>query len=348
MRRTLVFLGVLFAVLLAVMAFDRVVDPANFFYDGTPLRVAESSRPQCLVSDDLVGSVQWLRFKEQLFQLRRPRTVVVGSSRVLKIGEHPGEARFANLGLPQTSPKTVLDLFRLIAREAPGRKLTVYLGVELFWFNPSSFGIAHPPFDVSLRQRLEYLLSRVTFEDAVRLARSSPRVAFHRWRREQTNGYCILDRQSASIAWKPDGTRLYDFELHPGGAHPPSNGSPSDLIHFRGGIFGSWHSFDRARLAQLEEALALAHAKGWRVVGFSPPDSTRYARFLEASPAVGPFWHTFFRTVPAAFRREGFSFLDLHDVRLVPCRQTDFVDDGYHVNARCAARIRARLDAAAR
>jgi hypothetical protein len=233
-----------------------------------------------------------------------------------------------------------------MAREAPGRRLTVYLGVELFWFNPSSFGIAHPPFDVSLRKRLEYLVNKVTFEDAVRMAWRSPHVAFRGWRREETGGYCILDRQSPTVAWKPDGTRLYDFELRPNGARPPSNGSPSDLIHFRGGIFGDWRRFDWPRLAQLEAALAFAKGQHWRVVGFTPPDSTRYARFLATSPAIRPYWRAYFRRVPSAFRREGFAFLDLHDVRLVPCRQTDFVDDGYHVDARCGARIRARLDAA--
>jgi hypothetical protein len=61
----------------------------------------------------------------------------------------------------------------------------------------------------------------------------------------------------------------------------------------------------------------------------------------------GP-WRTYFRAVPQLFRSRGFTFLDLRDVRLVPCPLHDFVDDGYHVNGRCAMRIRGRLDAVAR
>jgi hypothetical protein len=333
------------AVLCAVAAIvNRTVDPRPEFFDGTPIAAAE--RSGCLVSQDLIGGANYVRFKEDLFRLRRPRVVVLGSSRVLKIASHPGERTFANLGLPETSPPILLDMFRFLAR-ATRQRLTVYLGMEFFWFNPSAPRILfHPGFDPTLFQQIGYLLSRSTLHDSVTLIRRSDEAAFDRYRVDKAGGRCVYDRESPGIAWRPDGSRLYSFELVPGTARPPVNRYTGDLNTLRAGYYGHWHGFAWNRLRDVAAALDLARSRGWNVVGFAPPDSPRYVR-LFSTALRGP-WRTYFRAVPQLFRSRGFTFLDLRDVRLVPCPLHDFVDDGYHVNGRCAMRIRGRLDAVAR
>ena len=348
MRLLGLFVGLALLLAAAVGAFDRVVDPAPQFYDGTPLRVAMRMHPQCLVSDELVRGVVYVQFKQDVFVVRHPTTVVLGSSRVLKIRSNTNETTFANLGLPETTPRVVLRLFRFMARKRPHARLTVYLGTEFFWFNPGAPDVlVNPPFHPTTFQRVGYLLSRATLRSALHLARASPHAAFHRWRIEHVGDTCVIDRESPNREWYPDGSRLYSFELFPGGFRPPRNAFTRNLATLRDGFYGNWHGFARDRFRQLEQALDFARAHGWKVVGFAPPDSSPFVHLFSTAPSTAGPWQTYFRIVPAAFRRRGFPFVDLRDVRDVPCREDDFVDAGYHVNAACAAKIRARLDAAA-
>jgi hypothetical protein len=50
--------------------------------------------------------------------------------------------------------------------------------------------------------------------------------------------------------------------------------------------------------------------------------------------------------MPEMFHQRGFAWLDLSDVRSVPCAQDAFADAGFHPNAARSATIRRRLDAA--
>jgi hypothetical protein len=80
----------------------------------------------------------------------------------------------------------------------------------------------------------------------------------------------------------------------------------------------------------------------------SLPLSTYWRRSLERDPkTVGVLTH-FSAEMPAIFGAHGFPFLDLIDVRAVPCGEQAFTrKDGGHPNAACSRRIRRLLDAAA-
>lgn len=342
MRRVLLFVGIVAGLLVAAGLVNWRVDPYGEFYDGGPLRAAARSSPPCLVSDELIGGQSYLRFKEDLFGVRPTRTIVVGSSRVLRIESRPGERTFSNVGLPSTSPDSILALFRALRPRGP---LTAYVGVELFWFNPSWTPIS---FGQSLGAKVRYLLGRSNLVQSLKIVRDSPSAAIRGWRRERVGGRCVLGRGTPGIAWNVDGSRVYSFELDPRLYRPPAGRYTTDISKLRYGLYARWHGFADDRLRVLDRALALAQRHGWRVVGFAPPDSTRYVRLLERSPETAGPWREFYRRIPALFRARGFRWLDLHDVREVPCGQHEFVDDGFHVNASCAARVRSRLDAAAR
>jgi hypothetical protein len=246
------------------------------------------------------------------------------------------------MGIPNITPAILLHLLRSIPRSAG--PLTMYLGVEAFWFNPSFRG---PPqnrwFD-----KVRYLVSGNTFRQSLRQIRRAPWELDRRWRRVVIGGRCVIGRTNVSIAWRLDGSRLYGYELAPHLYHPQDLPFTRDLEQLDLGYYAGFDALSQPRLRQLSAALDLAQARGWRVVGFTPPNPTRYVQFLRTDPPIAPRWQAFSRLMPRLFHDRGFAWLDLSDVQSVPCGQNAFADGGFHADAGCSARIRRRLDAAVR
>lgn len=341
MRRLVLFLALVAALLGAVAAFDWWVDPYGEVYKPAALTAALDATPNCLVSEELVGT-RYFNFKLDVFHHRPVRTFVAGSSRVLKLRSHPGERSFANLGFPGTAPETLLPLFKALPA-APVQ--TVYVGVEAFWFN-SRFAV--PSYRPTAYQTGRYLLSRSTFEQAFKISRQAHYILFHRWRKEQVGTSCVIGRISPAIAWKVDGSREWSWELDP--ARFPKFTAPrytGNLVTARNGYYADWKALDARRIQLLEQALAFARSRGWRVVGFAPPEPSLFLHALETDPRLAPRWQAFLDLMPRLFKREGFVWAGLWDGRADGCRRSDFPDQ-FHSDAACSDRVRVRLDEAAR
>jgi hypothetical protein len=296
-----------------------------------------------------------LKFKYQLAR-GKPRTIVVGTSRVLKLEARPGERGFANLGLPATTPAELASYFAQIHASDPG-PLTVYVGADYFWFNAAwlqSFASGSNDTwgkvrSLLTRQRLGAALSRVV---------SYPPLLLHRWHQVKVVPGCGLDRarrleHGEVQAWRVDGALDYPWELVQDPAFQPPDDYTRDLATddpatFGGGYYKNYSALDPDRVHQLDDALKLAQSYGWRVVGFVSPYSPRYVERLSTAPVTKVSWQDYAKTIPRFFRSHGFPFVDLRDARDVPCAATDFVDDGWHPNAACMDRVRSRLDAALR
>lgn len=339
MRRLLAFLLVAAVLLGAEALLDWWVDPFGTFWKPAALDAA--IRSHCLVSEELVGNA-YSQFKLDVFRHRPTRVFVTGSSRTVKIGARPGEATFTNMGMPNATPASILQLFRDIPASAPPQ--TVYLGVEPFWFNPSFSGAAATGWYPDLR----YLVSGNTFLASLRMLRAAPWELTRQFRTTSLGGRCVIGRTDVSIAWKLDGSRLYAYELQPAKYRPQPVPFTTDLAKLDLGYYDNWSSFSQPRLATLEQALAVARTRGWRVVGFTLPNPTEVARFLASPRGVGAEWGMFERVMPVVFGRYGDRFLDLSDVRDVPCGQHAFADGTFHPDAACSRAIRLRLDRAAR
>lgn len=340
MARLLVFLGTAAVLLGACAGLNWWVDPFGEFWKPSAVDDARASSPTCLVSHELIGG-EYLPFKLDVFRSRPTHEFVTGSSRVLKIGSWPGEQSFANLGMPVISPEIVLKELRSLPSTVPQ---TMYLGVEAFWFNPNFKG-----FDVTpgFEHRARYVLSRSAFDESVRILRRAPYVFLHRWHKEQLGSSCVIGRARPALAWKLDGSRVWSFELDPKTYHPAIDPFTTDLRKLRTGIYAGWTELSQKRLHVLEQILAFARSRGWRVVGFTPPDGARYLRFFASNPVIGPRWREFGRLMPKLFRRYGYGWQDFRNAGSIPCSQSDFVDGGYHTDAACSMRMRRRLDAAA-
>src|SRR3954447_25865340 len=279
MPRLVAFLGTALVLLALLAAFNWWVDPFGEFWKPGAVQEARAARPPCLVSHEVIGG-EYLPFKLDVFRSRPTRTFVTGSSRVLKIGSWPGERTFANLGMPVISPEIVLRELRALRARRP---LTMYLGVEAFWLNPNFKG-----FDVSpgFEQRARYLLSRSAFDESIRIVRRAPYVLRHRWRKERVGAACVVGRSRPALAWRLDGSRVWSFELDPSTYHPAVDPFTTDLSKLRTGIYDNWDELSPERIQVLEQVLALARARGWRVVGFTPPDGERYLRFFRSNAVI--------------------------------------------------------------
>ena len=339
MRRLVVFVVVSLALLGGAAAFNWWVDP--FAEVWKPGAVADARADGCLVSQELIG-IRYYSFKLDVFAHRPTRTFVVGSSRVLEIASHPGERSFANLGYPGAAPETILKLFRALP---PKPVQTVYVGVEAFWLN------AHymvPDTDPSAYHLAEYLLSRSAFTTAFKFVRQAHYILYDRWHRTTIGRRCVIGRIYPSINWRLDGSRVWSWELDPrhfAKFHPaPFTG---DLATWRNGYYADWHSLDVQRVRALEQALEVARARGWRVVGFAPPEPPGMLRVLDSDPRIALRWHAFLRLMPRLFSRYGFAWVPLEDGQRVPCRSNEF-PDAFHTDRACSARVRKRLDEAAR
>ena len=339
MRTLAAFLAALAAVLGGVALVNWRTDLEGEFY--TPAVVASAERQSCLISDELVGTVSHLPFKLDLRRLRPRSRAILGSSRVLRVQSRPGETDFVNLAFPGMTPEAIEELLPSL----PAGPLTLFIGTEVFWFNPS-FPVRQ--LRPSLPSRVRYLLNAGSLRASVSLLREAPELFADRWRRLDVRRTCVLARTTPTLTWRLDGARVYSFELDPANPVPPPLPYTTDLDRLRAGLYRDWRGrFDYDRLEALERILDTASRRRWKVVGFAPPDGDRYVRlFTTARASKGP-WRVFWREVPTAFRRHGFPFLDLHRMSRIPCPPDAFVDDGYHADAACSERIRARLDAAA-
>ena len=173
-------------------------------------------------------------------------------------------------------------------------------------------------------------------------------ILYDRWRRESAGTRCVIGRFAPGIAWNVDGSRAFNWEVNPKlFPKPPAPPYTTDLASLRNGYYDRWHvARRRAPRAFSRQALALARQRGWRVVGFAPPEPPQFFRVLRADPQLAARWHEFLQAMPRLFTGQGFMWAGLWNGRALGCRPSDF-PDAFHSDAACSARVRARLDAAA-
>lgn len=346
MRPLAFFLATTVAAVAALVAFQWWMDPFGATWHPQVVAAARAAESSCAISDDLVGPDAWAAFKESLVT-PQTRTIVFGTSRVLQLRSRPGESGFVNAGAPGEGPRSLRALVLRLHRRHPA-PLTAYVGVELFWLNRSWAETLTFPHG----RRLTSLAGRQTLEESLALVRDTPLSLFRRWKRYRARHGCVIARTSRVLeardsAWRVDGSLVYAFQLL-GRPNNIDDEFTRDLVRFEGPYYKNWTELDAKRLRRLDEALSLMSRYGWRVVGFTLPYSPRYVERLATALQTARQWRAFGRVVPMVFARHGFRYVDLRDVRDVPCPVDAFVDDGWHPNAACAFRVRERLERAAR
>jgi hypothetical protein len=320
-----------------IAAINWWVDPFGEFAKPAAVRALER-RPGCLISRELDGNAQ-LPFKLALFRSRPTRTIALGTSRVATIPARPGETSFSNLAILDAHPS---DLLWLARRLPATRRLTVYVGVEAYWFNPHS---GHHDFDPGVPNEAGYLISWSTFTESLHLLRGDPAALTHRWSYADVNGHCVIGHGlTGDHAWRADGTFVWRDQLD----NPPQPVPAVTVKALEGTFFANYTALAQKPMHDLERLLALARARDWKVVGFATPYPEAFVRAFLANPQIAARWREFGQVIPALFRRYDDPFLDLRNAARIPCTQSEFVDRGFHVDRACAVRIRGRLDLAAR
>jgi hypothetical protein len=248
MRRAVLAIGVIVLIVAAIAGLNRLVDPKDEFYSGGALSAALASK--CLLAYDAVGQRSYPELKRDLFERTQPGRVVLSSEGVARPG--------VELGFPGFGPHEVLTMMRYLADAAPDeRKLRVAIVTQPPWFDPKTPATR---FDQSLASKLEYLLSPSTLGSTLDLMRRSRTLAFTGWQHEQLGPRCVVDRGTPRPAFQLDGTF----------AAPAPQPATSPAFAFE-------------RLTPIDEALALAERRNWRVAGLSTlPGSAVYRRELKA------------------------------------------------------------------
>jgi hypothetical protein len=257
-RRALIVACILAVIGGIVAAINGIVDPKDEFYSGGPLTAA--LRSNCLIGDDVIHGRSYPEFKHDLFKRKHPTTIWLSSNVESRRG--------VNMGFPGLGPQSLLDMVHFLAAATPQRtQLTIYIETSVSWFDPRSR--VHT-YDESFASKVAYLLSPWTLKSSVDLMRDSRRLAFTGWQEKRVGDSCVVDRGSPSPAWRADGTLA-------GAAPTRSSVNGRDF---------AWH-----RLTALDAALAIARARGWRVVGVSEP---------------APRWKTYERELSALFAKHGY------------------------------------------
>ena len=233
MRRILLVLGVIVAILAALAAFNALVDPEDEFYSGDALSAALASN--CLVAYDVVDSRSYPELKQDLFRRKRPTRVVLSSDGVARPG--------LDLGFPHFGPSDLLAMMRYLTETVQdGTNLRIAVVTEPSWFDAGTPDRGSGDSDLS---RLGYLVNPSTLASSLDLMRESTTLAFTGWQKENVGGRCVVDRGSPQPAFRLDG----------------SFRAPAPVV--ASGAF-AWE-----RLTPVDDALALAARRGWRVAGLS-------------------------------------------------------------------------------
>jgi hypothetical protein len=247
-RRVLLVVGVIALFVAAIAVLNAIVDPKDEFYSGDALSAALASN--CRLAYDVVAEHSYPEVKRDLFRRTQPTRVVLSSDGVARPG--------AELGFPGFGPNEVLTMMRYVTEAvADKRKLRIAVVTQPSWFDAQT---PTEDFGESGLSKLGYLVSPSTLGSTLDLMRRSRTLAFTGWQKEQIGRRCVVDRGSPRPAFRLDGTFT---------ARAPQPAA-SPMFAFE-------------RLTPLDDALALAERRSWRVAGLSTlPGSTVYRRELKA------------------------------------------------------------------
>jgi hypothetical protein len=350
LTRLAVLLGSTAAFLGVLLLLNWWVDPFSDHYRAQAVASALRHKPRCDVSTEVLQDSTWPAYKIDLFRRRQGRTIVVGTSRIWKMGARAGESHFVNESLPGMAADSIPILFRRLGELTHGRRLTVFLNIDPFWFTDvqrsSSFA------RLSLYARVKELGSAETLRATLAELRSDPLDLVNPPSRQNptvssSHRGCLLDEEHAvarlgANAWAPDGTFVYNYELT--GVVP---GREDFLSGPEGAAMRGSH-LDPEPIQRIQEALAFAKTRGWRLVGFSAPLSPGTITRVRQDPAGAALLRVFRREIPPLFSAQGFPFVNLLEgAARVSCTDDDYLrHDGAHMNTACANRVRIVLERA--
>jgi len=347
--RILAFLTAAGLTIAVVVGLNWWIDPQRTQFHEAPVALATARVPNCVFQGRLFGDsgTNFPAFKLDLFRRDDPRVVIVGVSRALAI-EADGRKGFLNMSSPGTGTDVLGPLFARMHELHPG-PLTVYLDVELFWFNPAWGSFV--TFDPTLHSRLRELVSKFTLQKTVAKLVSDPAQLV----RPDSRRFSIGDEITPCAVTSPGlgyqvGAPHNFFRLDGSwGWTKQAPPTPGDFVSVEASSFGSFSSFADGRVGQLEGAVAQARSYGWRMVAFAPPYAGWALDDLKRNPDSRAALARFDSAIPALFRRQGVPYLDLSDGRRLGCTRAEFLsEDGWHPIGACAKRVHDLLDAAAR
>ena len=290
---------------------------------------AQQSRPGTLFMRGILDQ-GFYRYKSLQVSQRKPKILVLGSSRVMEFRSemfgNRGRDFFNGGGLIQDLSDLKSFVRRIETENAPE---LIILGLDAWWFNGNK-----PPLNgLSSGMNRDAALDWQEHVRAWRRFKSSKARKVIAAARRATNENIGIEARSASVGFRLDGSMQYNFA--PAAA---SNGwrfvdreTPpiSERIRNSTAQFTPCSGASADRLEILAACLDELARKNVLVAGFLPPISSEAAGLLERSATQSNLWNEVRARLPKLFRERSLMFGDASLLRDLGLNDS-FMIDGIH------------------
>jgi hypothetical protein len=292
-------------------------------------------------------SQQFNLYKYEMLQQKRPRIVVLGTSRVMQMRDfmfEPLAPSFYNAGGMVQGPTDVANYARLVRSGALPKPDVVIIGIDPWWVKREARDQGWLD-DTSLRDVVGSFAAHV---EALRMLMRHgrfPWTAALRGAPDPAPGYPyhgigVLPLLQGT-GFRTDGSLQISADWVLESADDPSYRDRNDVLGMvieRREPFGPPAVLDESRIDGLVGALSELQTLGVEVHAFLPPFASEVQAALESSSAWAPAWRAYRTELPARLRAAQIACLPLS----VPDRDgfdDTYMYDGYHATEIYAAAI---------
>jgi hypothetical protein len=250
-------------------------------------------------------------YKLKQIQRKKPKILVIGSSRVMEFRMEmmgAGAAEFYNAGGILQDISDLTELVKRLSSKAFPEVLI--LGIDLWWFNPDR------PTGEGLKANWNNDAATDWHEHvrAWRKFKSSKgwRMAFDGVL--ATNANIGLEARNQNVGFRSDGSMQYNFPIPKTESEwkfkDRENPPIPDRLQKKSGQFPESVGISKERVRELGDALLQLKHAGVMVLGFLPPFSSESSMLLESMPEHATLWGEFRREIPNLFARFDFPLVD--------------------------------------
>lgn len=293
-------------IILMVALIETVLWQTAETWPITRVIAQQRTAPQRLFMRGLLDQ-GFFRYKSLQFEEKKPKVLVLGSSRVMEFRAEMFGVRsneFFNAG------GLIQDLSDLqtLAEGLKDPPEIIILGIDFWWFNgnkPLANGLA-------LGRAREAALDWQEHVRVLRKFKSSKarKPAWAAWRaRSEDIG---IEARTAGVGFRGDGSMRYNFPEPDAEWKFVDHEKPpiAERIRNSSAQFTPSSGLSEERVQLLEKALETLVKRNVLVLGFLPPVSSEAGRLLDASAVHSELWRKVRVRIPQVFRSVGMPFVD--------------------------------------
>lgn len=279
-------------------------------------------------------------FKLTMTSLRRPRVLMIGSSRVMQfrasiLTECERLDCFYNAGGFMPSTRVALESLKRLPED--GFPAVIVVGID-YWhvslFPANEHGAtSYPTGELSERMNQAFATVRTWLVEGQKDP-SRRQMLLTPWLDRPGMG---LNARQRGQGFRGDGSFQYPPLQATHSSDPARMKEIIGQARSATGWFYDGNGVDPVSLTEIREIISVARTRGASVIGFTPPFSRQVVAELENSGRHAA-WFQFAPAVAKIFSDAGQPFFHYTDMSSAGCEEDESID-GYHPNERCSAKI---------